>query len=136
MKKIGTGLLAGVIMLSIGMLIGQFFQFLFPRLKTEYENQNLFRPWEDPLMSLYFIEPFLTGIILMWIWEMVKESIKSHDIIGKGLRFGFVYWMVTIPGMVMSYGSFPVSLLLVCSWSITILIQALCSGMLYSKILK
>ncbi len=136
MKKISTGLLAGVIMLIIGMLTGQIFQFFFPSIKTEYTNQNLFRPWSDPLMTSCLAEPFLVGIILAWIWSMTKGIVKGNSQIEKVLYFGLIFWVTTIPGMWMSYGSFPISFILTISWSITILLQVFCAGLLFSKILK
>src|ERR1035437_6611230 len=136
MKKVGIGLLAGAIMLVVGMFIGQVFQFLFPLLKNEYQNQNLFRPWADSLMSIMFVPPFLVGIILSWIWDITRGVLKGNTAIEKGLRFGFIYWIITIPGMFMSYSSFPISFILVCSWSITIMGQALSAGIFFSKTLK
>lgn len=136
MKKILTGLLAGAIMLGIGMLIGQVFQYFVPELKNEYQNPNLFRPWSDPLMSLYFVVPFITGLILVFIWEMTKGIIKGNSMIEKGFNFGIIYWVIGIPGMIMSYSSFPLTFILVSSWTITALFQALVSGLLFSKMLK
>ena len=136
MRKISSGILAGALMLIIGIAVGQAFHFLYPALKTEYENQNLFRPWSDPIMSFYYAEPFLVGIILAWLWEYTKPIAKGETSLEKGFYFGLVYWVITLPGMLMSYSSFPVSLLLVISWSVTIFIQAICSGILFSKLLK
>ncbi|MEI6595035.1 MAG: hypothetical protein WCO28_05690 [Bacteroidota bacterium] len=136
MKKSSTGLLAGAIMLCVGMIVGQVFQFIFPSIKNEYLNQNLFRLWSDPLMSSCLLEPFLVGIILAYLWEWTKGIIKGESSIAKGLNFGLTYWIISIPGMWMSYGSFPISLILTISWSATILVQAICSGILFSKMLK
>lgn len=135
-RKLIIGVFAGAIILIIGMLMSQLFQFLIPSIQAEYENQNLFRSWNDPLMSIYFVEPFLTGIILVWIWEMTKEIIPFNNQIKKGACFGLIYWITTIPGMVMSYASFPLSLGLVCVWSITIFIQAIAAGIMFSILLN
>lgn len=136
MKKIIIGIAAGAMMLVIGLLVSFVFQTLFPSIQTEYQNPSLFRPWTDPLMSLYFVEPFITGIILVWIWNLSKGLIKGNKWFNRGLLFGLIYWVICIPGMIMSYTSFPISLLLVGSWSLTILLQALCSGLLFSKSLN
>ena len=136
MKKILSGLLAGAIMLIISLATGKCFQFLFPSIRLEYENPQLFRPWTDPLMSIYFLEPFVTGVILAWLWNIVKGNIKGNTLTEKGINFGFIYWVITIPGMLMSYSSFPLSPQLVFSWSATILAQAICAGLLFSKMLK
>lgn len=136
MKKILTGLLAGAVMLGLGMLVGQVFQLIDPSLKTEYENPNLFRPWTDPLMLLYFVEPFVMGIIMAWLWDMTKSVIKGNTLLEKGIYFGLIYWVISIPGMIMSYSSFPLSVMLVFSWSFTGIVQTLCAGVLFSKMLK
>ena len=137
MKKIiSIGLLSGIIMLGVNIIIGQAFQFVFPLLKEEYQNTNLFRPWSDPLMSLMFIHPFIVGIIMAAIWNETKAIIQGDTPINKGIRFGLIYWIVSVPGMIISYGTFPISPILTISWTVAILAQTLCSGILFSKILK
>jgi hypothetical protein len=133
MKKIIlSGLLAGVAMLAVGFGLGYAMMFIFPSLGAEYANTALFRPWSDPIMSLYFAHPFVLGFILAWVWNKVKGVIGGAGWSGKGTRFGLAYWLVTIPGMVISYASFPLSLLMVVSWSISILAQALAAGLILS----
>lgn len=135
-KTLITGIIAGAAMLVLGLAIGQVFAKLAPSLKTEYENPNLFRPWTDPLMSLYFVQPFVLGILLAWVWNMTKGVIKGDTVLQKGFYFGLVYWALSFPGMIMSYSSFPLSLIIVISWSVTGLFQSICAGVLFSKMLK
>jgi hypothetical protein len=53
MKKIILfGLLGGALVLGIGMLTGQLYQILIPSIVTEFENQSLFRSWNDPIVSI------------------------------------------------------------------------------------
>lgn len=135
MKKIIIpGLIAGVVMLVVGMGFGFALEALFPNLAAEYNNPALFRPWSDPLMSVYFVEPFVLGVILAWFWSMTKGLIKQKDAIKKGVYFGLGYWVITIPGMIMSYSSFPISLLMTVGWSLSIFIQAICAGILFAKL--
>ncbi len=137
MKKILlSGLLAGVVMIIVALAIGQVLNFIVPSVEKEYHNQNLFRPWSDPLMSLMFVEPFILGIILAWIWSKVKDLIKHEAFWRRGVCFGFVYWVITIPGMIMSYSTFPISLIMTVSWSASIFVQAICAGLIFSKIIK
>ncbi len=73
MKKVITfGLLGRLIMLAVGLLMSQLFLMMAPALKTEYENPNLFRPWSDPVMLLYFVHPFLLGTCLAWVWRQTN----------------------------------------------------------------
>ena len=132
-----TGLLGGVIMLAAGMATGQIFQAFAPSLEAEYHNASLFRPWSDPLMMLYFIHPLLLGIILAWIWEQTKVIIRGDSDLKKGINFGLIVWLASsVPGMLMSYASFPLSFMIVLSWSLGGLIELLCLGILFSKMLK
>ncbi len=136
MKFIIFGLLAGLVMLVAGMLVGMALSAVSPALAAEYENPNLFRPWSDPLMSIFYVVPFLSGVIFAWIWTRVKDAIKAKDALHKGLLFGLAYFVIGIPGMVMTYSSFQVSLAMVASWTLSMLVQALCAGIIFSKTLK
>jgi hypothetical protein len=137
MKKIIlVGLLGGVVMLAAGMILGPITYLIVPALETEYENMNLFRPWSDPLMSVFFVQPFILGIILAWIWSKVSGLFGEKITWKSGANFGMIYWLVTVPGMIISYSSFPLSLAMVMSWSVSIFVQAMCSGILFAKMLK
>ncbi|HEY4798803.1 MAG TPA: hypothetical protein VII99_06970 [Bacteroidia bacterium] len=135
-KIIASGLLSGIIMLAAGMLVGKIFQFAIPSISIEYQNTNLFRPWSDPVMLLMLIHPFLVGIIMAMIWNHTKNIIKGTTLFSKGIRFGLVYWTISIPGMLISYSTFPISLALTVSWSAAIMAQSLLSGILFSAMLK
>lgn len=131
MKKIITsGLLLGFLLLVISMLSGQLSYFIFPALKSEYENTTLFRPWTDPAMQLFFLHPFILGIILTWLWSKVKNSF------GNGLKFALVYWLITLPGMFISYSSFKISLAMIFSWTLTIFFQSLLAGLYLGRFYK
>ena len=131
MKKISLGgLISGIAMVIAFMVVGQAFQFLFPSIKKEYTNANLFRPWADPLMSVVFLVPFITAFVSAWMWSKVKEIFKS------GISFGFVIWLLGISGMIISYGTFPVSFLMILSWTTAGLVQYLLMGIILAKMIK
>ncbi len=133
MKKIiVSGLIAGVAMLVVGFGAGYALMAIFPSLAAEYANTALFRPWTDPIMSVYFAHPFVLGLILAWVWDRVKGVIGGAGWAAKGVRFGLAYWAVSIPGMIISYASFPLSILMVITWCISILLQALAAGLIYA----
>lgn len=138
MKKILLiGLLGGVVLLAVGMLTSAAFHAAYPSLKTEIENPVLFRAYTDPLMSLYFVHPFLMSIILAWIWTRIKSVIVSDSEYKKGIHFGLVFWCASsLPGMLISYASFPLSLMMIVSWTTSSLLEMLCLGVLFSKTLK
>lgn len=136
MKKIILpGLLAGFVNLLAAMLVSKIFVFLCPTINTAYQNPNLFRSYSDPLMILFFVYPFLLGIILAWFWNETK-SLYPSDVEG-GLRFGLNYWIIaTIPGMFVTYSSMPYSLPIVVSWLVEGLISALIAGTIFAKLNK
>ena len=137
MKKIFVpGVAAGLAMLVVTTVLGIVLGILFPSVQAEYQNIDLFRPWSDPLMSLMFAAPVVSGLILAWIWNAVKGGIKGDNGRKKWVYFGMAYWAVTIPGMVMSWGTFDISLLMVATWTVSNLAQALTGAWVLSKMNK
>lgn len=138
MKKIILyGLVGGVIMLAAGMITSQVFHALIPSLTTEFENRSLFRASTDPIMFLYFLHPFFLGVALAWLWSKAKSIIPAESDTRKGIRFGLSIWFaLTLPGMLISYASFPISLMMIASWTIGTLVQLCCVGIFFSKVLK
>lgn len=138
MKKIFLyGLLAGALMLAAGMALSQAYNFVFPSLKAEYMNESLIRSWSDPIMSLYFLYPFVFGILAAWVWSKVKSVVPGQTSWQKAWRFALTGWIVfNIPGMLMSYSTFPISLLMVVSWSLSSLVQFVIAGWIYARFIK
>ena len=134
MKKILIpGLVAGVAMLIAGMIVSQLINLAFPALMEEYKAA-LFRPWEDPLMSLYFAHPFVVGLALAFVWDKVK-GLLSGGPLKRATNFALAYFIVaTIPGMLISYSSFPLSILMILSWTLSSLIQAWTAGLVLAKL--
>jgi hypothetical protein len=87
-------------------------------------------------MSLMILHPFIVALILAWIWNLVKTVLPTDKLIVKGLFFGLIYWLVSLPGMLISYGTFPISIILVLNWSVGILLQSLSCGIVFSRFLK
>jgi hypothetical protein len=134
-KVILSGLLAGLILFLASMVVSGIFKVIFPAINAEYQNTNLFRPYSDPLMLLFFVHPFLVGILLAWFWNKTK-NIFGENIKG-GIKFGLAYWIIsTIPGMFATYTSMPYSLAIVSSWLASGLVEALLAGIIFSKLIK
>ncbi|OGZ65638.1 MAG: hypothetical protein A2812_03405 [Candidatus Staskawiczbacteria bacterium RIFCSPHIGHO2_01_FULL_36_16] len=128
-----SGLLAGLVIFIASMLTSKIFGVIFPWLNAEYQNESIFRPWSDPLMLLYFLYPFLLGIILAWFWQKTKNVFGDN--LKGGASFGIAYWIVSsIPGMFITYSSFQVSLLMVISWSLAGLVSAVLAGIIFVKL--
>jgi hypothetical protein len=132
-----TGLVAGLAMLAVEFLVGMLVNAALPSTASEYENTNLFRPWSDPIMSLFFLYPFFLGIALAWVWEKTKGIIGEGTIWVRGSRFARSFWIVSIlPGILMTYSTFPVSLTISLTWLLSSLVQLLCAGFIYARMIK
>ncbi|MBI4130521.1 hypothetical protein HY468_04345 [Candidatus Roizmanbacteria bacterium] len=137
MKKIIlTGLLVGTGMLVLSFVVSPLLTLVFPAIVSEYQNPSLFRPWTDPLMMLYFLHPFTTGIILSWIWEKTKGMFKQKEWWRRGAAFGLTYGLISLPGMLISYATFPLSVAMVVSWTVSALVQLIGAGIVLVKIRK
>ena len=75
MKKIlTTGVAAAVAMLVANMLIlNPIFMVLFPEFQAIYENTNIFRSMDDPLMAMFFVYPILLALAFAWVWDKTKQ---------------------------------------------------------------
>jgi len=136
MKKIIVpGLASGLVMLIISVIISFLLNKIFPSVVLEYTNQSLYRAWSDPLMQIFMLSPFLIGLFMAWVWNKTKSLFPAKRC-QAGLWLGLIYWLSTIPGMFISYTTFQISLLMVVTWFITVLVQALAGGWLIAKMNK
>lgn len=119
-----SGLVAALGLFAAGMLIGYVFHLLFPSVSAEYENFQIFRSWDDPLMYIYFLQPFLLAFAFAWVWDRSK-TLFNGTIWKIAFYFSLVYWFVAIiPGMIMTLSSFKVSVLMTITWTISAFFQA------------
>ena len=137
MKKIvWPGLLAGLVMLIVGMAISNLCSYLWPSLAAEYANTEIFRAWDDPLMSLFFAYYFVLGLILSWAWNKSKELFKG-SVWQRGKCFGLsMFLLLTIPGMWMSYSGFQLSLEIILSWTVGGLVYLVLAGTIFARFNK
>lgn len=130
---IKNGFIVGIATFVIGIGMSFLLSPLIPSLALEYQNPALFRPWTDPLMTLFFAYPFIFGLVSAYLWSMVGKSFKGSNS-SKAFQFAKIYFLiVTIPGMFMSYTSFQVSFLMVLSWTVTGLVEAYVAGYILAR---
>ncbi|MBI3984747.1 MAG: hypothetical protein HY344_02280 [Candidatus Levybacteria bacterium] len=86
------GFIAGVCMLIVSLLCGYVSNTFIPGLAKEYENVHLFRPWTDPLMLIYFANPFVFGFFLAIAWDYIKVLFKDDRSLRRGFAFGLVFF--------------------------------------------
>jgi len=126
------GIVAGIVILVLGMVISYLFM-IIPSVAADYNDAQVIRSLQDPLMSLFFIYPFVLGIALSWVWSITKVLVEGPAW-KRGTRFGLTYFVIaTIPGMLISYSSFSLSILTIISWTVSGLISAIVAGCIFAK---
>ncbi len=138
MKKrtLFAGLLAGLVLFVASMAFGYLVNFVFPGLQAEYANFAIFRPWDDPLMMLYFLYPFVLSFVLAWFWQKASRLFEGPTW-KMALSLTWVYFlMATVPGMLITYSSFQVSGLMTLSWTITGFVQVFFASLVLVKMVK
>jgi len=133
-KIVLPGLLAGIAMLVTGICVSALVTAIFPSLKSQYTNTQLFRAMDDPMMTLYFIHPFFLGMVLAWIWNDVKTIFSGQSIMASAWKFAIRYWFVSVSGMIISYSSFQISFIMVGSWTVSILVESIVVAFILAKL--
>jgi uncharacterized Tic20 family protein len=135
-KLIVPALVSAVAMLAAGIIIGYSFNFLFPSVTAEYENAALYRAWDDPLMYLFFLQPFILSALLVWGWEKIKSHFQG-SIGRKAFNVSLTMLLLSIiPGMLMTISSFKVSPLAILTWTISAFIQVLVASLVFIRMSK
>ncbi len=134
-KTFLTGLLAGVATVIINLILTPLFNVVDPNLVTAY-GTGVFRVESDPAKILFWIFPFLMGIILAWVWTIVKPVFKGQITSEQGVYFGLIIWLISIPDIFINYSSFPLPLLMIIGWSVMGGVEAIVAGLIFSKLLK
>lgn len=131
-----TFVVASLAMLLTAIFVGLLFNFIFPLVKAEYENTHLFRRWDDSLMYIYFIQPFIMTFAFIWIWNRVKLMF-SGSVMHRAFLFTVLYLLVcTVPGMIMSVSSFNISVLMTVTWMLTSFFQVWVAMLIIIKMNK
>lgn len=133
MKKIlKCGLIAGIILFIIsygGLYLSIRF---FPAFFVEYNNP-LFNS-EGSRDVFFYLHAFIISFALSWFWERFKSLFHGSSVV-RGLEFGSVYALVALlPVMWITFSSLDITLVMVGSWFIYGLVQAIIAGILFARI--
>jgi hypothetical protein len=133
MKKILiTGLIAGCILFILsygGLYLGVRY---FPGLFVDYDNP-LFNS-DGSRDVLFYMHAFIISFALSWFWDRFKTLFKGTLII-RGLEFGVVYAIIALlPVMWISFSSLDITVVMVVSWFLYGLTQAIIAGLVFAKI--
>ena len=133
MKKIlTTGLIAGCILFILsygGLYLGIR---CFPALFVDYNNP-LFNS-DGSRDVLFYMHAFIISFALSWFWDRFKTLFKG-TLIMRGLAFGFVYSIIALlPVMWISFSSLDITVMMVISWFLYGLAQAIIAGLVFAKV--
>jgi len=136
MKKIlWTGLAAGIAMVIVNMALSPIFNAMIPGLKESYMNP-VFRPWDDPIMMLFFLYPIALGFGLSFIWDKTKQ-LFTKSACQNGLNFGLIYFCVIgIPTFLINFSSFNLPLVMILTWTVMGLVNGFIAGCVLAKLNK
>jgi len=131
-KTLITGLIAGCILFVLsygGLFLGIRF---FPGLFVSYDNP-LFNS-DGSRDVLFYMHAFIISFALSWFWDRFKSLFKGTFIV-RGLEFGFVYSIIALlPVMWISFSSLDITIVMVSSWFLYGLAQAIIAGLVFAKI--
>ena len=132
MKKIlFSGLIAGIVLLILGVLALHITVWVFPGISMEYFNPAF--DIESMRITLYYLHPFVVSLALSWFWARFK-SVLTGSFLTRGIEFGLIYTLVaTVPMMWLIYSSINVSLGMVFTWLILALVQGMVAGLVFEK---
>jgi hypothetical protein len=127
-NKYLLAIVIGLIMLITTMGLSNILAVVLPDVQSEYVNPA-FRPWDDPIMSLFFVYPISIGILLTYLWFKTRKSWKS------GLDFGITLaLLLSIPSFLVNYSSFTFSLMMILSWTVMGFVNVLIAGFALEKL--
>lgn len=78
----------------------------------------------------------ITGIIFAVVYQMIKKSVPGKSIINKGLYFGFLLFLISIPWSLTMYLLINLPTMLLVYWTISGLIVNLIGGVIIARIVK
>jgi hypothetical protein len=133
MKKVlKSGLIAGIILFIVSYG-GLYLTIRFVPILFVAYNNPLFNS-DGSRDILFYSHAFIISFALAWFWERFKGLFHGPFLL-RGLEFGFVYAMVALlPVMWITFSSLDITLIMVVSWFVYGLFQAVVAGIIFAKI--
>ncbi|HEX6914496.1 MAG TPA: hypothetical protein VF145_04615 [Chitinophagaceae bacterium] len=131
-KVISSGLIAGIILFIISYGGLYFTIHFFPEVFVEYNNPLFYSSSGRDM--LFYTHAFIISLALSFFWERFKGMFKGNFFV-RGLEFGLIYSLVALlPVMWITFSSLDITFVMVASWFIYGLFQALVAGILFARI--
>jgi len=133
MKKIvRPALIAGAILFVVsygGLYLAiQFLPFLFVKYINPMFTSDSSRD------ILFYLHAFVVSFALSWFWDRFKSLFNGKYVV-RGLEFGLVYSLVAlVPVMWITFSSLDVTFVMVLSWYVYGLCQAVIAGIIFARL--
>src|SRR5215471_7194298 len=125
-------LIAGIVMLllGIGMLYGGIY--LFPKVADEYFSP-VFRKAGETDWTFY-VHPLILSFGLKWFWERYKGILKGGLLL-RAIEVALVYGMVALlPILWLTFSAIDVSVKMTLTWFLYGVFQAFAAGIVFAKL--
>ena len=97
-----SGVIVGFVIESVDIVFNWLIQFIWPYNVLELGGM---RTLDDPVMFLFFVYPWVLGFALAYVFLYFEKTLEG-DYIVKGLKFGFLMWVViSIPTAFLMFSS-------------------------------
>lgn len=103
-----------------------------PEFFVTYNNPLFYSSGNRDL--LFYMHAFIISFALSWFWQRFKGLPTGHSL-RRGLQFGFIYGLVALlPVMWITFSSLDITFIMVASWFVYGLAQAVIAGIVFSMI--
>jgi hypothetical protein len=130
MKKIIiSGLLAGVVILLLGILFGALSSEMY-----KLSPRVFWRPMGGDWFMKMAVFDLLTGFVLVFIFSVIKGALPGAGLM-KGISFGIIIWVAgPLVGLTMTYLTMAIRMKLIAVWAINDLLNYVISGLIFEWI--
>jgi hypothetical protein len=131
-KVLVAWLIAGIVMLLLGLAMLYAGIYLFPRIADEYFSP-VFRKAGETDWTFY-VHPFILAFALKWFWERYKGILKGGVFL-RAVEVALVYGIVALlPVLWLTFSAIDVSLKMVVTWFIYGIVQSFAAGIVFAKL--
>jgi len=125
-------LLAGILMLLLGLGMVYICIHLFPKIADEYFSPVFRRAGETDWT--FYAHPFILSFGLKWFWERYKGILKGGFLL-RAIEVALVYGLVALlPILWLTFSAIDVSVKMTITWFLYGILQAFAAGIVFAKL--
>jgi hypothetical protein len=127
MKKIIIGgLLAGIVMLLMGMVFGALSSEMY-----KLSPKVFWKPMGGDWFTKMVIYDLVAGLLLALTFSIVKKALPGNGSM-KGISYGLIIWFVgPLLGLTMTYLTMAIRVKLIAVWALNNLVNYVISGLIF-----